>query len=73
MVDNKVDVYTTIAGDTWDMIAYKVYKNEYYMDELMDANPELLDFTIFPAGIMLICPDISAVELSVLPPWKEED
>ena len=68
----KVDAYLTVSGDTWDMIAYKVYQKEYYMDELMDANPEFLDITIFSAGIMLICPDISAVELSILPPWKEE-
>ena len=50
----KVDAYLTVSGDTWDMIAYKVYKNEYYMDELMDANPKLLDYTIFPANILVV-------------------
>ncbi len=67
----KVDAYLTISGDTWDMIAYKVYKNEYYMDELMDANPKLLDYTIFPSGILVVCPDIELEDLQTLPPWKE--
>ena len=29
--------YTTISGDTWDMIAKKVYGSEYHADILMEA------------------------------------
>ena len=67
----KVDAYLTVSGDTWDMIAFKVYKNEYYMDELMDANPKLLDYTIFPANSLVVCPDIELEDTQILPPWKE--
>ncbi len=35
--------YRTIQGDTWDMIAKKVYGNEKYLDYLMAHNFSLLD------------------------------
>lgn len=31
-------VYKTIQGDTWDGIAVKVYGDEKYMNELLEAN-----------------------------------
>ena len=34
------DTYTSIQGDTWDMIAYKVYGKESAMVQLMEANSE---------------------------------
>ena len=30
--------YTTIQGDTWDLIAYKLYGEEKYMKNLIEAN-----------------------------------
>lgn len=63
--------YRTIQGDTWDMIAYKIYGNELYMNELLEANAKYQDVVIFPAGITLIIPEISRItEPKVLPPWK---
>lgn len=35
--------YTTIQGDTWDLIAYKLYGEEKYMKNLIEANWPLLD------------------------------
>ena len=35
--------YTTIQGDMWDSIAYKLYGDEKYMCQLMKSNLELLD------------------------------
>ena len=32
--------YTTIQGDTWDLIAYKLYGEEKYMKNLIEANEE---------------------------------
>lgn len=52
--------YTTISGDTWDMIAYRVYRNELWADRLMEANFGYLDYMVFPAGIVLNVPEIAA-------------
>ena len=66
--------YTTIAGDMWDSISYKVYGTDAYTDKLMANNPEYLeDNYVFPAGIVLYCPNIDgsdAAILSMLPPWR---
>lgn len=52
--------YTTISGDTWDMIAYRVYRNELWADKLMEANYPYLDYMVFPAGIVLNIPEETA-------------
>lgn len=50
--------YTTISGDTWDGIAYKVLGSEYYAEDLMNKNRSKLNYLIFPAGIELALPEI---------------
>jgi len=64
------DIYTTKQGDMWDAIAYKVYGNEYKMHYLMDANKAHVETVIFPAGLKLTVPTLSASETTNLPPWK---
>lgn len=64
------DIYTTIQGDTWDIIALKVYGNEKYMSQLLKANPRYTDIAFFSAGIDIICPDIEENTIENLPPWK---
>lgn len=66
------DTYITISGDTWDIVAYKVYGNEMYMDMLIKANMEYKDIYIFPAGINLFLPEINVEVSETLPPWKQE-
>ena len=39
--------YTTIQGDAWDAIAYKVYGDESYTGWLMQHNLPLLDTLVF--------------------------
>ena len=34
-------VYKTEAGDTWDLIAFKLFGNENLMQELLEENIEL--------------------------------
>lgn len=65
------DTYTTISGDTWDIVAYKVYGNEMYMDILIKANLEYKDIYIFPAGAVLVIPETSLEISESLPPWKQ--
>lgn len=70
---NKVeeqDIYITIQGDTWDIIAFKVYGNEKYMSNLLKVNPNYIDTIFFRAGIKIICPDIERSSTENLPPWK---
>ena len=66
--------YTTISGDMWDSISYKVYGTDAYVGKLMAYNPAYLENNfIFPAGIDLFCPEIDGTEdalLSMLPPWR---
>lgn len=38
--------YTTVQGDMWDSIAYKVYGKEYGMDALLKANEPYRDVAI---------------------------
>ena len=62
--------YTTIQGDMWDLIAYKIYKNEAYISKLLKANQHLKEITVFPSGVEIICPEADAETSSILPPWR---
>lgn len=63
--------YTTIQGETWDEIAYKVYGGEKYAAFLMENNYPLLDILVFSAGTVLNTPDIPQHKGSDgLPPWR---
>ena len=62
--------YSTIQGDMWDWIAFKVYGREGCMSELLKANEQHREITVFPAGVQLTCPDIPAESSRVLPPWR---
>ena len=64
------DKYKTISGDTWDIIAYKVYGECIYMDRLIEANIPYADTVIFSAGIELSIPEITTEAANTLPPWK---
>ena len=64
------DTYTSIQGDTWDMIAYKVYGRESAMTQLIEANDALAHIAIFPSGVKLVCPPIAPEASRVLPPWR---
>ena len=65
------NTYTTVSGVTWDIVAYKAYGNEMYMDTLIKANIEYKDIYIFPAGVVLTLPEIELTVSESLPPWKQ--
>lgn len=62
--------YTTVLGQTWDMIAKEVYGNEKHADFLMENNPEKLHIFIFPSGVILNTPDLPERNRE-LPPWRQ--
>lgn len=47
--------YTTIQGDTWDMIAYKVFGDETLMIQIMNLNLDYIDVSVFLPGQFCNC------------------
>ncbi len=64
------NTYSTIQGDMWDLISYRVYGTEKHVKDLLEANPKYRTIAVFPAGITINCPDILSSTSSILPPWK---
>ncbi len=62
--------YTTIQGDMWDSIAYKLYGDEKYMGLLMQNNLELLDIFIFSSGTVLNVPELESESEADMPSWR---
>ena len=66
--------HTTIDGERWDMVAQKYYGQASMMNDIIEANPEVPLYDIFPAGIVLDIPVIASNDLPTdpanLPPWK---
>ncbi|MCI8815562.1 MAG: phage tail protein [Angelakisella sp.] len=65
------NTYTTAQGDMWDRIAYSQLGDTAYTDRLIAANLRYREYYIFPAGIVLTLPEISAEADKSLPPWKK--
>lgn len=62
--------YTTKSGDTWDLIALKVYGSELKADWLMQNNLEHIRTVRFDSGVVLSTPDLPDEKSGDLPPWK---
>ena len=71
-----MDSYTTISGDTWDIIARMVYGDELKADHLMRerANYPILDYQVFPSGVTVCVPEITEEEANEddLPDWRKD-
>ena len=61
--------YTTVQGDTWDMIALRQLGSERYTSLLMEANTNHISTGIFSAGEVLVIPEITTPLPESLPPW----
>ena len=70
VLTKEVDIYTTVQGDMWDSISYKVYGKDKYSKELLRANIKYSNIAIFEGGVELICPDIIMTDSSTTPPWR---
>lgn len=74
--NTKMETYTTIAGDTWDIIAKRAYGDELKADHLMSerSNFSLLDFEVFPSGIAVSIPEIieEDEDSADLPDWRQD-
>lgn len=65
--------YTTIQGDVWDLIAYKLYGDEKYMKNLIEANWKYIDVVVFSSGTLLNVPEILEEEMEGTPFWRRGD
>lgn len=65
-----LNTYTTIQGDMWDTIAYKVYGSEAGMNTLLESNQQYANVVVFPANVVLKVPEYTAPQNSNLPPWR---
>ena len=63
--------YTTIQGDMWDSIANTQLGDTSHTDKLMNANLQYREYYTFPAGIVLVLPEIPENTSNSLPPWKQ--
>lgn len=66
-----METYETVQGDTWDMIAKRVYGDEKYAGYLMESNRLLIDYLIFPGGITLSIPELTEEQDADLPIWRD--
>ncbi|MCA1492698.1 tail protein X [Ensifer sp. NBAIM29] len=73
--------YRTVAGDRWDLLAYRYYGDQYKQTVLLAANRHLFldDLSvpplILPQGITLKIPVIEEEpsNIDLLPPWKRSN
>lgn len=65
--------YTTIQGDTWDYIAWKLYGDEKFMRYLIEANWQLLETLVFSAGTEITVPDLPDEVDEDAPFWRQEE
>ena len=62
--------YTTIQGDTWDLIAWRLFGEEKYMKHLMEANRAHVDTLVFSPGIALNVPELPEEAGEDVPFWR---
>lgn len=74
-------VHVTLAGDRWDLLAYRYYGDQHKQTVLLEANRDLWRDTlavpplILPRGLRLKIPVLQeeAANADLLPPWKRDN
>ena len=65
--------YHTREGDRIDLLAHRFYGGNFGISLLVDANPSVPMYDIYPIGTILLIPIIENMpetENINLPPWK---
>lgn len=65
-----VATYRPNRGETWDLVAFHEMGSEYYMQELMDANPKYHGTSIFDGTEILNIPYVNDKESGYQAPWR---
>lgn len=64
--------YTTILGDTWDNISYKLFGDSKLYNILLEKNPEHHGTLIFEAGIKIKYQEIPKTYNENVAPWRRK-
>lgn len=67
-----MSTYTTIQGDTWDLISFRVFGEEKYMRYLIEANWDLADVLSFSSGAKISVPELPEEADEDAPFWRTE-
>ena len=65
-----VATYRPNRGETWDLIAFHEMGSEYYMQDLMDANPKYHGISIFDGTETLDIPYVGEEKSEYQAPWR---
>ena len=64
--------YTTVKGDTFDLIAYKCYGDVELIAPIIQANQDHVETAVFDFGIKLEIPEIERTDDKIyMPPWRK--
>lgn len=69
MEREQLSSYITQKGDTWDLISFKVYGSEKYIEELKTANYDFIKIVSFPEEVALAIPIIKVSNKGSVPEW----
>jgi len=65
--------YTTIQGETWDLISYKLWGSEYLLPLLLEANPKHRHILFFSGDVVLHVPTVDTSIYTARPAWLGKD
>lgn len=58
----------------WDSIAYETFRDEFYFEQIMQANWRLSDVISFEGGESVIIPDYIEVDNNIIAsPWNSSN
>jgi hypothetical protein len=66
-----MNTITTQGGDFFDLISYREYGSEYFMDDLIDANLDEIMTVRFDQNTPLNVPPRNPDPIKGLPPWRQ--
>jgi hypothetical protein len=65
-------MYIATAGETWDIVALKIWGDEKLCHLLMESNPQYLHKDVFEGGEELTIPQLPETQETPPAPWREE-
>lgn len=72
MIPISYEEYTTLKGDTFDLIALDFYDDEFMASKIIKENPFYSDVLVFEAGEILYIPmfEEETADVDSMPPWR---
>ena len=68
---SEIEYYITSQSDTYDLIAYDLYGDEYRASDIVELNPEHSGVLVFEAGVEIKVPVYDdPTESARVAPWR---